>query len=702
MNKLSIQQRFAIWAGVSLFAVVLGSTAVGIWQFSETKDELAVQSEQTINAMVEDYLEAISQEITLSMAGSLAEGLDKAESLASSMAVLSRYDVDEKRSLALDALAELLADNPDFLGTYVNFEPDTFNRNDALFADTQGSDSDGRFVPYVTRQSPDSVLVENLEGYLDQTVDDNGVRAGEYYLCSKDSGRSCIIDPYLYPIDGVETLLTSLVAPIKSQGRFIGIAGVDISAAFIQKLTVTSAADLYQGNSEIILVSPRGIVSGHSGDAGLVGQNVSALSTSVGASIEQSRNSGLVKVSIKEKRVEVVTPFTVSDLPDTWALVMSVPTDLVMRAVDEQNELLDTAQTSFFGLMLLAGLILVAAGIVVIWLVSRSTIRPLVNMTTLVSSIAEGEGDLTRTIDVTRQDETGELAGHLNTFIGNLRKMIGEMVQVGAQVSQLSQRSNSICGSTAAQISEQQILIDQVVTAITEMSATAQEVAGSASNVADAASKADDAAERGNEVMQSTAASIGKVAKSSEQAKEAMTELKRNSEDIVGILTVIQGIAEQTNLLALNAAIEAARAGEQGRGFAVVADEVRALARRTQDATGDIQAKLDALQKGSHQAEGLMTESVEMVGATVEQANRSEAALSEIKQAIQKIREMTFQIATATEEQSAVCEDVTRNITDISQVAVETAEGAERLSSVGTEFERAAGTLNKRLSTFKV
>ncbi|TVQ68384.1 MAG: methyl-accepting chemotaxis protein [Oceanospirillales bacterium] len=702
MTNISIQQRFALWAGICLFIVVISSAAIGIWQFSVTKDSLSQQSEQVIKEQVEEFLTVMSKEISSSMSSSLERGLNKAQTLASAMSALVSYDLEEKRELALDILGAVLLDNSDFLGTFVNFEPNTFTRFDFQYANTTGSDNAGRFIPYLTLQTSGEILVENLEGFLDQTRDQNGIRVGEYYLCSKDNNRSCIVDPYLYPIDGVDTLLTSLVAPVTQEGRFIGIAGVDISVAFIQQLTVSSAKNLYQGNSQVILVSPQGIISGHSNNANIVGNTIRELPGDIRNNIQNSLNSKQIFISMQGENVEVFMPFSVAGLPEHWVIAISVPTQLIMEGLVEQNQLLESAQRSFFGFMVTAGLILAALGTGIIWLVSSSSIRPLKNMTGLVSSIAQGEGDLTRTIDITRKDETGELASYLNTFINNLRKMIQQMVTVGEQVNQLARQSNSICESTTQQVNHQQILIEQVVTAVTEMSSTAQEIASSAANVASSATRADEAALRGNDIMRSTTASILKVAERSEQAKTAMNELEQNSQSIIGILSVIQAIAEQTNLLALNAAIEAARAGEQGRGFAVVADEVRALASRTHDATGDIHSKLTTLQSGSRQAASLMTESAEMVASTVEQAHHTETVLTEIKQAIEEIRGMTYQIAAATEEQSAVCDDVTKNITEISHVAHDAAEGAQQLDQVGRELNSAATTLKKQLSSFKV
>lgn len=701
MTQISIQQRFAIWAGACLFIVVICSAMIGIWQFTQAKDELSQQSEVVIKQQVEEFLTVISSDLSLSMSSNLERGLHKAQTLASTMSALLHHDIEDKRTIALDILEQVLRDNPDFLGTFVNFEPNTFSRFDFEYTNAIGSDETGRFIPYLTMQDNGEVLIENLEGFLDQTLDDNGIRVGEYYLCAKDNNRSCIVDPYLYPIDGVDTLLTSLVAPVKLNDRFVGIAGVDISVAFIQRLTRESAQNLYQGTGEIILVSPRGIISGHSSNPALVGKTIRELSGQGRNDIQSSLNSKQTSISMQGENVQVVMPFSVAGLPESWAIAISVPTELVMQALVEQNQLLEAAQNNFFVFMITAGIILALLGTAIIWIVSRSSIKPLKTMTGLVSSIAQGEGDLTRTIDIQRKDETGELAGHLNTFIVSLRKMIQQMVLVGEQVSELANQSNTICESTTQQVNHQQVLIEQVVTAVTQMASTAQEIASSASNVASAATRADEAALRGNQFMGTTTAAISNVAKRSEKATLAINELEQNSESIISILSVIQAIAEQTNLLALNAAIEAARAGEQGRGFAVVADEVRALASRTHDATGDIHAKLTNLQAGSRHAAQLMTESAEMVAETVEQAKNTETTINDIKQAIEEIRGMTYQIAAATEEQSAVCEDVTKNITSISYATNQAAEGAQQLEDVGRELNNAATALKKQLSSFK-
>jgi aerotaxis receptor len=232
-------------------------------------------------------------------------------------------------------------------------------------------------------------------------------------------------------------------------------------------------------------------------------------------------------------------------------------------------------------------------------------------------------------------------------------------------------------------IRQQQSETDQVATAITEMAASVQEVARNAQNTADAADKADAEARAGRQVVADTGTAIGRLAAEVEKASGVIQQLETRSSEITSVLDVIRGIAEQTNLLALNAAIEAARAGEQGRGFAVVADEVRTLASRTQQSTQEIQSMIEKLQDGARSAVKVMTLSREQADSSVEQARHAAASLENITRSVSVITDMSAQIATAVEEQSAVGEEINRNVVSIRHISDANAD-------TGAQSEQAA------------
>jgi len=700
---LSIQQRFSLWAGLSLLAVVLVTALIGVWQFGSIKQTLSEQSREATEQQAQDYLQVLAQDTAAQLRMPLERALHTAQANAAVMqAVVNDSAIDDKRSLALRMLEQTLALNTDFLGAYVAFEPNGLDGSDFLFRDSLGSNARGRFLPYIVRSDTDTFAVENLEGLEDTTVDDNGVRAGEYYLCSKDSGSSCVIDPYLYPIDGEQVLLTSLVAPVMANGRFIGISGIDISAAFLQSVITDVAAALYQGAGQTLLVSPRGVIAGHSHQPEMIGQNLSVLDNSLKEALLAVSTAGQSRILQQQDQFIVLSPFNMPGSKQSWVTYLAVPESEVLAAVAEQEQFLERAQKTFIVSTSVLGLILALIGIGIVWLVARSSIKPLSEMTTLVASIAEGEGDLTQQLDIKRQDETGKLSGFLNIFIGKLRKLIQQLIPLGENVSELSAEGRQISEQTRSQMVQQQQLLEEMVSAVTEMAASAQQIAGNADRTSQFVSKANESSQSGAGLVKRTSESIHVVSNSVQESASAMLDLEKNSDAIVSILSVIQGIAEQTNLLALNAAIEAARAGEQGRGFAVVADEVRALASRTQVATVDIQDKLSVLQKGSRQAAASMQLSGQKVTETVDLARAAESALKDIQQAIMEVTEMTFQIASATEEQSAVCEDVSKNLTKVSHLVEGTTEGAIHLSQVGNQLDEAANSLKQQLASFKV
>jgi methyl-accepting chemotaxis protein len=343
------------------------------------------------------------------------------------------------------------------------------------------------------------------------------------------------------------------------------------------------------------------------------------------------------------------------------------------------------------------------AGLVVVsLLLGKVVVKPLQVMKERVKDIAEGEGDLTKRLDETSNDEMGELAHWFNAFAGKLRDLVMEITGFTGKLASSAEEMAALTEQTSAGVKRQQGETDQVATAMNEMSATVQEVARSASSAANAAHQADEEAGQGKRVVSETIEAIDSLAGEVEKASQVIQKLEQDSTGIGVVLDVIKGIAEQTNLLALNAAIEAARAGEQGRGFAVVADEVRTLAQRTQQSTQEIRQMIERLQAGAKDAVKVMQEGKSGAQKSVEQAAKAGASLEAITKVVSTITDMNTQIASAAEEQSAVAEEINRNIVSISQIAGQTAQDAQQVASSNKNFAKLAVQLQSLVGHFKV
>jgi methyl-accepting chemotaxis protein len=323
-------------------------------------------------------------------------------------------------------------------------------------------------------------------------------------------------------------------------------------------------------------------------------------------------------------------------------------------------------------------------------------------MVGMLDDIAKGDGDLTVRLQVDRADELGQIAGGFNTFLNKLQNMIRDVVTSVQKVSDSSEHTADIAIRTNQGVQRQMAEIDQVATAVHEMTATAQDVARNATQAAEAANHADRSANDGKRIVEGTAKAISALAGEIGRAVGVVQTLAKDSENINAILVAIRGIAEQTNLLALNAAIEAARAGEQGRGFAVVADEVRNLAQKTQQATEEIQSMIQQLQHGTREVVNVMEQSQARTDDSVQQAEAAASALENITQAVSVINDMNTQIASAAEEQSAVAEDINRNVTNIGQVAAEVAGGADEASQASAELTKLAEQQRRLINQFRV
>jgi len=348
----------------------------------------------------------------------------------------------------------------------------------------------------------------------------------------------------------------------------------------------------------------------------------------------------------------------------------------------------------------IAGIVVVM--ILMLTLIVRSIVRPLRAAVSAMGNIASGESDLTRTLETHGSDEITELGTHFNAFIAKLRNVVGQLQNSAVALGQAS--TDLGCNAEQAQNRSQQQSeqMDLVATAVNEVTYGVQDVAKNAEHAASEMRNAESQAQQGQVNIDNSLRQIEHLSGTIGQAVEVMHTLSSESTQIGGVLEVISSIAEQTNLLALNAAIEAARAGEQGRGFAVVADEVRLLAQRTQKSTAEIQAMIERLQRHSDAAVKVIGDSSRSSQLTIEQANQAGQSLSSISQALRNLNGLNASIASATLQQSHVVDDINQNVTQAAQLSQSTALAAEQSTTASQHLRRLSEQLNDLLKQFRV
>lgn len=351
--------------------------------------------------------------------------------------------------------------------------------------------------------------------------------------------------------------------------------------------------------------------------------------------------------------------------------------------------------------IILGGLVMLTVLVVNIGM--ARTLRLRIGQTqTLIADLAAGDGDLTQRLALGGNDELSHMAASINEFVGKVHELVKAVSASTAEVAAAAEQLEQITEQSSHSVRRQHVETEQVATAMNEMTATVQEVAHSALSASDAALAADAAAVGGERVMKDTERSITLLAQEVAKAGDAMGLVGEYSEQISSVLDVIRSIAEQTNLLALNAAIEAARAGEQGRGFAVVADEVRNLAQRTQGATEEIHATIEQLQQGTRHAIDVMVVGRTQADSSVQSVSEAVLALDKITAAVVRIRDMNSSIASAAEQQSAVAEEINRNITNINDVTLQVSDGTDQTRNSSGNLARLADLLQNQVLHFKV
>ncbi|VVN75311.1 Methyl-accepting chemotaxis protein McpQ [Pseudomonas fluorescens] len=339
-------------------------------------------------------------------------------------------------------------------------------------------------------------------------------------------------------------------------------------------------------------------------------------------------------------------------------------------------------------------------GLLAAWAITRQIVIPLQQTLTVVERVAAG--DLSQDLDVQRRDELGQLQRAMQRMTVGLRELIGGIGEGVTQIASAAAQLSAVTEQTSAGVNSQKVETDQVASAMHEMTATVQEVARNAEEASEAAVAADQQAREGDKVVGEAIAQIERLATEVGNSTEAMSHLKRESDKIGSVLDVIKSVAQQTNLLALNAAIEAARAGEAGRGFAVVADEVRSLAQRTQKSTEEIEELIIGLQSGTQQVATILDNSRSLTDSSVELTRRAGGSLANITRTVSAIQAMNQQIAAAVEQQSAVAEEINRSVLNVRDVSEQTSAASEETAASSVELARLGTHLQMLVGRFKV
>ncbi|MEZ6955173.1 MULTISPECIES: methyl-accepting chemotaxis protein [unclassified Aeromonas] len=509
-------------------------------------------------------------------------------------------------------------------------------------------------------------------------------RVRPWYQNATKAGKLIVTAPYVSVT--MQQMVVTLAEPVSHQGQVIGVAGADLS---LDDLIDEVLAMKVQGEGYAMLLDRSGLIVGHPQKALALKQVAELAPGLTGATLEGwSRDGELHGATIAGRDVLL----SVQGVPGTdWLLAMVMYKDVL--------------EAPFASLLWqLVGLTLVLLLVFSALLIAMFNylFADLGRVSKALADIAHGEGDLTVQIVAQSRDEVGLLAQNFNLFVARLHGIVSRLRDVTVELAAQSRTQAAGAEERSQRVRQQQDEIVMVATAVTEMASATQEIAGNAEFAATTSGDAVRLAVAGQSQVGQSQRSISGLAGEVADASQTIHELDGHAHKISGILATISGIAEQTNLLALNAAIEAARAGEQGRGFAVVADEVRVLSRRTHDSTAEIQQMIEALQQTTRRAVGGMETSRQLAGTSVEDAEAANQSLARINEAIGAISDMATQIAAAAEEQTSVTGEISRNTENIRHVSQTLAEQAKVEAAQAAELKSLTERLEQEIGRFRL
>ncbi|REG86725.1 methyl-accepting chemotaxis protein [Marinomonas pollencensis] len=699
----SIQLKIATFSGLSTLCAIFFLSVFSFLSNKQLHENVQENTGRLVNDLFEKQLEGRLDNSAQHISNLMQQSFVLSESMANTFRSLketadSQANYSNLRDGINAVLKNTIIEQPDLLGVYTGWEPNALDGRDAEYRGktATGNDRNGRLVPYWTNSKDGGGVVELMEGYDDTQ---SNVSAEAYYLCPKQTQRACVLDPYSYPVNGVDTMMTSIIHPIMVKGQFMGISGLDISLKSFDTISSELSNELYHGQSQVMIISRNGtIVSDSNGEYS--GKKLSAAfnnrADSLLATMTQKKFQLLS--SANEGYFEAVSSIKVGKGVENWALWVRVPKDVVMADFLALNKATNEKQFTQTVWFVAAGLLITLLSIVIIWWLSGKISKPIKKLTQFMSLVAKG--DFRQRIDHQSADEVGQLSKACNQFLDQIQPLLKQVVDSSNQITSFASQSAAISAETLQGASQQQEDVIQLASALTELSATAQNVADNTITAAQSTQEMKSIAGQGQEVLNESNGAMQALSQNVKYSSDVINRVSRDSQEIQTVMDVIREIAEQTNLLALNAAIEAARAGEQGRGFAVVADEVRSLAKRTQESTSAIQDQIERLQASALEAVEAMKQGSEKAEESESKTLDANQKLKEILDNIDELNDLIIQVSSAAEQQRSVTDSISVNVNNITAVASQTASGATQSNETSQQLESYSGRMKELVSKF--
>ncbi|MGE7991075.1 methyl-accepting chemotaxis protein [Pseudomonas sp. NPDC089554] len=710
VNRLSIQWKTTLLAGLCLLATVAILIGVSRHGMSVSTELVKETSTRMLATSAQERLEGEGRAQALMIQryflSSYKDGSNLTRQVISTLKLARELKTDASvlRLTLNQQVKEAFQASPQLLSIYMIAEPNAIG-DDAPFIGKPDSASNevGRFSAYwalqngqVSGLAPSEAVINDTTPMLD------GSPYNTWYQCPIQRQEPCLLEPYFDETSGQKALITTLAFPVIDDGKVLGVVGMDIRIGTLQELAVSGSAGLFEGKGGISILTPAGLLTAHSRNIARLGDKLVDVYPDAAADIKTMLSQGRITKRDSGSDLQVVAPFEPMPGAKPWAIILDMPTSVLLAPARELQSEMDAHKSESAWLELVIGLGVSILGLLLISLTARGVTRPILGVSSALKDIASGEGDLTRRLEYGYKDELRELVGWFNRFLDKLQPIFADIKSSVLDARNTANQAAAIASQTSSGMHQQLQEIEQVATASNEMSATAQDVARSAAMAAEAARNADQASRDGLAVIGITTQSISQLSSEMSAAMAQVQTLANSSERIGSVLEVIRAVSEQTNLLALNAAIEAARAGEAGRGFAVVADEVRSLARRTQDSVEEIRGVIEGLQDNTREVVESMHGSHNQAQGSVAKVEQAVAALRRIGDAIAVITDMNMQIASAAEEQSSVAEEINRNVAAIRDVTESLSGQADQSAQVSQDLNRLANHQQNLMEHFKV